>query len=181
MNSSREETLLVLRAQTGDREALELLLRRIYAPLRGYLRGMLEPSIAEDALQDTSFQIYRKLRWLREPTVFRSWAFRIASRIAFAHLARERRWRASDRDPEILNSIQDPVSLHWDYMSRARFTALLGQVTPACRAVLLLHYEEDLSLQEVAAILSIPLGTVKSRLQYGINILRKHLKENETT
>ncbi len=55
------------------------------------------------------------------------------------------------------------------------FLALLDCVSPASRAVLLLHYQHDLSLEETAAILEIPIGTAKSRLHYGVSTLRKHL------
>lgn len=47
-------------------------------------------------------------------------------------------------------------------------------VTPACRAVLLLHFEEEMTLQELAAVLELPLGTVKSRLAYGLAAIRRH-------
>ena len=66
-----------------------------------------------------------------------------------------------------------------DLVSEDRFTQLIGQVTPASRAVLLLHYQQDLTMDEVAAVLGIPLGTAKSRLQYGLTTLRKYLKENQ--
>ena len=49
-------------------------------------------------------------------------------------------------------------------------------ISPTSRAVLILHFEEELSLPEVAAILDIPVGTAKSRLGYGLSSIRKHLK-----
>ena len=57
----------------------------------------------------------------------------------------------------------------------AAFLSLLDYVSPASRAVLLLHYLHDLSLEDTAAILDIPVGTAKSRLHYGVATLRKHL------
>jgi DNA-directed RNA polymerase specialized sigma24 family protein len=48
-------------------------------------------------------------------------------------------------------------------------------VSPASRAVLILHFQEELSLPDVAAILEIPLGTAKSRLAYGLRLIRNHL------
>ncbi len=55
------------------------------------------------------------------------------------------------------------------------FLTLLDHVSPASRAVLLLHYQHDLTLEESAAILEIPIGTAKSRLHYGVTTLRKYL------
>jgi RNA polymerase sigma-70 factor, ECF subfamily len=55
----------------------------------------------------------------------------------------------------------------------------LISVSPASRAVLALHFQEELPLKEVAAILEIPLGTVKSRLAYGLSAIRKQLRTNK--
>ena len=59
------------------------------------------------------------------------------------------------------------------------FLELAGQASPASRAVLLLHYQQHLSIEEAAAILDIPLGTAKSRLSYGIAAIRKYVKEKQ--
>jgi RNA polymerase sigma-70 factor (ECF subfamily) len=167
-----DQTLLVLLAQTGDRAALEQLLRDSYGPLRRYITRLAGSDLADDILQEASLQIFRKLPFLREPAVFRPWTFRIASRIAFAHLKRARRWQPLDEAPA-----EQLTTLHPNLGEPAdeAFLALLDRVSPASRAVLLLHYQHDLSLEESAAILEIPIGTAKSRLHYGVTTLRKHL------
>ena len=165
-------TLLVLLAQSGDRAALEQLLREAYAPLRRYIARLAGTALADDILQETSLQIFRKLPFLREPAVFRPWTFRIASRIAFSHLKRARRWQPLDDAPP--ESLILPSPALGEPPDDALMT-LLDRVSPASRAVLLLHYQHDLSLEESAAILEIPIGTVKSRLHYGVATLRKHL------
>jgi RNA polymerase sigma-70 factor (ECF subfamily) len=161
-----------LLAQTGDRAALEQLLREIHAPLRRYITRLAGVALADDVLQETSLQIFRKLPFLREPAVFRPWALRIASRIAFSHLKRARRWLPlDDISLEPLTTLDSNLG----ELPDAAFFALLDLVSPASRAVLLLHYQHDLSLEESAAILEIPIGTAKSRLHYGVATLRKHL------
>jgi len=167
-----DQTLLVLLAQAGDRTALEQLLRDAHAPLRRYITHLAGSDLADDILQETSLQIFRKLPFLREPAVFRPWTFRIASRIAFSHLKRARRWQALDDTPSEHLTIVDP-SL--GEPPDEGFLTLLDQVSPASRAVLLLRYLHDLSLEETAAILEIPIGTAKSRLHYGVTTLRKYL------
>ena len=166
-----DQTMLVLLAQTGDRAALENLLRSTHAPLRRYITRLAGAELADDILQEASLQIFRKLPFLREPAVFRPWTLRIASRIAFAHLKRARRWQPiEDAPPEPVlptPNLGEPPD--------AAFLALLDLVSPASRAVLLLHYQHDLSLEETAAVLDIPVGTAKSRLGYGVATLRKHL------
>src|ERR1700722_1606984 len=167
-----EQTLLVLLAQTGDRTALEQLLRDAYAPLRRYITRLVGAALADDILQETSLQIFRKLPFLREPAVFRPWTFRIASRIAFSHLKRARRWQPlDDVPPEHLTTLNSSLGEPPD----EGFLTLIDNVSPASRAVLLLHYQHGLSLEESAAILEIPIGTAKSRLHYGVSTLRKHL------
>jgi RNA polymerase sigma-70 factor (ECF subfamily) len=167
-----DQTLLVLLAQAGDRAALEQILHDIYAPLRRYICGLVGAGLAEDILQETALQIFRKLPFLREPAVFRAWTFRIASRIAFSQLKRARRWEPLDFIPA------EPLMTHnfnFGESTDQGFLALLDRVSPASRAVLLLHYQHDLSLEEAAAILEIPIGTAKSRLHYGVSTLRKYL------
>jgi RNA polymerase sigma-70 factor (ECF subfamily) len=167
-----DQTLLVLLAQAGDRTALEQLLRSAYTSLRRYITHLAGDSLVDDILQETSLQIFRKLRFLREPAVFRPWTFRIASRVAFAHLKHARRWEPLDDAPPERLATFDP-SLG-EPPGEAFFT-LLGHVSPASRAVLLLRYQHDLTLEESAAILEIPIGTAKSRFHYGITTLRKLL------
>lgn len=167
-----DQTLLVLLAQSGDRAALERLLHQSYTPLRRYITGLAGAALAEDILQETSIQIFRKLPFLREPAVFRPWTFRIASRIAFAHLKHARRWRPLDDAPPDHFSTADP---NLGEPPDEGFLLLLENVSPASRAVLLLRYQHDLTLEEIAAILEIPTGTAKSRLHYGVTALRKLL------
>ena len=167
-----DQTLLVLLAQAGDRASLEQLLRDIHAPLRRYISGLVGPDFADDVLQETALQIFRKLRFLREPAVFRPWTYRIASRIAFSQLKRARRWEPLDAAPhEELAALNSNLG----ELPDEAFLTLLDLVSPASRAVLLLRYQHDLSLEETAAVLEIPIGTAKSRLHYGVSTLRKHL------
>jgi len=164
--------MLVLLAQSGDRAALEELLRAAYRPLRRYITHLAGADFADDILQETSLQIFRKLPHLREPSVFRPWTFRIASRIAFAQMKGARRWQPlEEAPPEQLTTFEERLGEPPD----EAFFALIERVSPASRAVLLLRYQEDLSVEETAAILEIPVGTAKSRLHYGVTTLRNYL------
>src|SRR5262249_46466311 len=92
MTGEREEAWRVLRAQSGDRAALDALLRSVQESLFRYVRSLVtDHALAEDVLQEAFVRIYRKLTWLHQPELFRPWAFRIASRLAFQRLRRERR------------------------------------------------------------------------------------------
>jgi DNA-directed RNA polymerase specialized sigma24 family protein len=83
--SANQQGLWVLRAQCGDREALELLLRDVQPALRRYLCGIVGTSDADDVLQEVLVLIYRKLSGLRTPEAFQGWAFRIATHCGFHH------------------------------------------------------------------------------------------------
>jgi len=173
MGTSKQEALWVLRAQYGDRDALELLLRSIQPSLHGYLRGVVGDTQSDDVLQDVLIAVARKLVWLEQPELLRPWAFRIASRAAFKHLKRERRWQG---DASGLEDVAAPDPPPIDELLRD--LATMDGISPASRAVLVLHFQEEMTLPAIAAILEVPLGTVKSRLAYGLTAIRKQLGHN---
>ena len=173
MEISKQEIFLVLRAQAGDREALDELLQLVQEPLYRYIaRLVTSRALAEDILQEVFILMYRKLRWLRDPELFRPWAYRIATREAFKHLKRERRWTDSSVDESALEELPAPVR---DNLTPELVAHLVEQVSPASRAVIVLHYLHEMQLDEVADVLGVALGTVKSRLAYGLASLRKQL------
>jgi RNA polymerase sigma-70 factor (ECF subfamily) len=176
------ESWWVLRAQSGDADALNELLKVVQAPLYRYILSMVrEEQLAEDILQEVFLRIYRKLGYLREPEVFRSWAYQIATRETFRHLRRERQWAEQVRDEAALKMIPAPPARE-EFAPElvAQLPALVARVSPASRAVLVLYYLHEMSLGEVAAVLGIPLGTVKSRLSYGLESLRRHSHRQPT-
>ncbi|HEX4002616.1 MAG TPA: sigma-70 family RNA polymerase sigma factor [Candidatus Acidoferrales bacterium] len=173
MATSKQEAQWVLRAQCGDREALELLLRSVQPQLRRYLQRLVGASSADDVLQESLILVSRKLRWLDAPEAFHPWAYRVASRVAFRHLKKEKRWSERVRDEVVLDDLPASQAI----VPPELLPELLNSdaLSPASRAVLVLHFQEEVSLPAVAAILEIPLGTVKSRLAYGLAALRKKL------
>jgi RNA polymerase sigma-70 factor (ECF subfamily) len=172
VRTTTQEALWVLRAQSGDRDALELLLGSIQPPLHRYVRGLVGAFHADDVLQDTLILIARKLAWLHRAELFRAWAFRIASRLAFKHLKKERRRPEDAVDDSELRQFPAAEIPPDDRLKDLLTTDV---ISPASRAVLMLHFAEQLPMEEVAAILEIPIGTAKSRLAYGLATIRKHL------
>lgn len=171
---ARSELMLVLLAQQGDRDALDSLLASVQPRLFRYVRGILgnDSPAAEDVLQEALLRIARKLGWLTEPRAFDAWSYRIASNEANRALKRSRRLgRLEDLDDA--PPLPEPMVPRLD---AAELDAMIGALSPASRAVVLLHYQEERPLEEIAAILSIPLGTVKSRLAYGLKSLRERAK-----
>jgi len=166
----------VLQAQSGNRQALDELFRSVQEPLFRYIVTVVnDRNHAEDVLQEVFIRIYRKLRWLREPKAFRAWSYQIATREAFRYLKRERLWTDQVRDEGVLNVMPAAEPVFSPELIQ-QLPELVGDLSPASRAVIVLYYLHELSLVETAAVLDIPIGTVKSRLAYGLESLRRRLE-----
>jgi RNA polymerase sigma-70 factor (ECF subfamily) len=175
MRSTEQEAGWVIQAQCGDRDAMERVLRSVQMPLRRYVLRLVGPTTADDVLQEVLILIARKLTWLVEPRLFRPWAYRIASRTAFAHLRKEKQRRQYETDDEVVEALAVPVPRPSGDQLRELLDS--ASVSPASRAVLMLHFQEEMPLADVAAVLELPLGTVKSRLAYGLAALRRHVAD----
>lgn len=166
---------LAARAQLGDRTAVEELLRRLQGPLYEHIGGIVrDGDLASDVLQDTLLLFCRRLNTVREVQWVRAWAYRIATREAIRALRRERRrgeespleaWPHLPADAP-REEVADPELL-------AELPRRLDALSPGAQVVLRLHYLQGLTQAEVAEALEIPLGTVKSRLAYGLSALRR--------
>ncbi|HEV3214345.1 MAG TPA: sigma-70 family RNA polymerase sigma factor [Vicinamibacterales bacterium] len=170
---SKQEMQWVLRAQCHDREALGDLLRSVQPSLRGYLSAVAGQTDADDLQQDVLILVVRRLGSLEDPALFRPWLFRIASREAFRHVKKRRLWQGRHEDDAQLENF--PAQETPPSGDLLRTLLATETISPTSRAVLILHFQEELPLHEVAAILEIPLGTAKSRLAYGLRSIRKHL------
>jgi RNA polymerase sigma-70 factor (ECF subfamily) len=170
------ESLLVVRAQFGDIEAMDSLLRDVQEPLfRHILYIVGDADSAEDLLQDTLLTVSRKLGALRDPNWFRPWAFRIATRASFRAVRRER--RRLFEDVSAIEVAVERAEPRFEPELVAMLPALLVDLPPSSGAVLKLYYMDSMTLHEVAEVLDIPVGTVKSRLSYGLKALRKLMPE----
>ena len=155
---------LVVRAQGGDREAYAQVARlssdRLYALA---LRMMRDADAASDALQAALVHIWRELPSLRDPDRFDAWSYRITLRCCQSDRRRNRRTVVSldslPVDPAV-GDAQLSVAMR-DELERA-----FRSLTDDQRAVLVLLYYRDMTVEDIAATLGIAEGTVKSRL-YG--------------
>lgn len=167
--------VLVGRAQLGDRAALEAILTAVRAPLFAHIRGILgDGDMAEDVLQETLLTICRKLGTVREPQWFRAWAYRVATREAVRQGRRERFWINAERE-----ELERVVATDPDELFEPELLELLRKELPklpvASQLVLRMHYLDELTYVEIAEALEIPVGTVKSRVAYGLASLRQRV------
>ena len=173
------DALLVARAQGGDRAALDRLLRQLQAPLFAHVRAIVrDDDLAADVLQETLFTIARRLPSLRDPRWARAWAYRVATREAVRRARLERRWTASlHEDPAALpDAAPEAAEPSFDPELVARLPALLDRLSPASLVVVRLHYLDELTYAEIAEALDLAVGTVKSRLAYGLAALRRAME-----
>ncbi|HEX8451407.1 MAG TPA: RNA polymerase sigma factor [Longimicrobium sp.] len=165
---------LAARAQLGDRAALDGLLRMLQDPLYQHIRGIVgDDDAAADVLQDTLLIICRRLGTVRELEWVRAWAYRVATREAVrsARSARAHLHDPLDSLPELPASEPDEPAADPEIL--AELPARLAALPPAARVVLRMRYQQELTQPEIAEALEIPLGTVKSRISYGLATLRR--------
>jgi RNA polymerase sigma factor (sigma-70 family) len=129
---------------------------------------------AEDAVQHTLVTAWRELPGLRDPERFEAWLYRILVRACTAEARRAGRWRTSVRNVS-LDGPHDSAGLG-RVVDRDELERAFHRLTPEQRAVIVLRYWRDLTQEEIAATLDIPVGTVKSRLHHATAALRAALE-----
>jgi RNA polymerase sigma-70 factor (ECF subfamily) len=172
------DTDLVKRAQHGDREAYGQIavavVTRFLAIARRILRDL---DLAEDATQQALVAIWRDLPQLRDPAHFDAWSYRLLVRACYAEGRAERRWSPSLR---LLSEDAPAAANELDaVIDRDQLELAIRRLSVDHRAVLVLHYFEDLPPNRVAQILEIPVGTVYSRLHYAMRAMRAALDADD--
>jgi RNA polymerase sigma-70 factor (ECF subfamily) len=142
-----------------------------------------------DVVQEVFLKVFRKVNGFRQESSLKTWIYRIAVNEARNH----QRWfmRHRGREVELEPALKDragvqdwapdpgrnPYEIALDHETEALIESALGRVSPNYRAALVLREVEGLSYEEIADILRISLGTVKSRILRGRESLRKRLTE----
>ncbi len=180
MDKAREraiDALLVIRCQAGSRESFDLLIRRWQRRLWRYARRLTgRNDAAWDVTQETWIVVLRQIRKLSDPAWFAAWAYRIVRNKSADHCRRASRQRnLADALTERLRANNDPPREGpGDAVADA-----LRRLPPDRQELLTLRYGQDLNIIEIAVVLGIPAGTVKSRLHHAREQLRKILKGDE--
>jgi RNA polymerase sigma-70 factor (ECF subfamily) len=170
---------LVLRCQEGDAAAFERLVVRWQERLwRHAWRLLGNEEAAWDALQETWIAISRDLVRLRDPAAFRTWAYQIGSNKCRDWIRRERRRRRADEaySGQVREAEQESCDAEG---AQASLKEALARLPGRDRAILALRYQERFDTAQIAEILRIPAGTVKSRLYHARQRLRTFLEETD--
>ena len=164
------EPSLVERAQRGDTEAFGILAfelsDRLFAVAHRILRDF---DSAGDVLQVTLLRIWRDLPSLRDPDLIEGWSYRILVRVCHDQLRKQRR-RAPALQLLTTDGVQaDPAVA---IANREQLDRAFRTLSTEQRAAIVLHYYRDLTIPEIADVLRVPVGTVRSRLHYAKRALR---------
>jgi len=170
-----DEMTLIALAKKGNTDALSELFRSHYAMLRGYLiKISLRPDLADDLAQDTMIRAMQKIH-LYEPgkSSWSTWLITIASRLYLDHLRKNR------RDQKLLEDEQSLRGLRWQAQASNEewheLLDVLGRLKPDIRMPIIMKHYYGFSQEEIAAMLDVPVGTVKSRIHNGIDRIRKEM------
>ena len=166
-----EEDLLVIAAQGGNQKAFQLLFNRYQkALLRFAYKICGDTELANDATQDAWIKTAKEIRKIQDPRVFKSWIYRLV------------RWRCLDqmRQQGVRNKYFESIE-DIDYVDKIEnvvdqseeLSAAIERMPPMEKQMIHLFYLDELKVAEIASVLDIPTGTVKSRL----NRARKLLKQ----
>jgi RNA polymerase sigma-70 factor, ECF subfamily len=162
---SDADARLVARIRAGDDDAFETLVGQYQAPLFRYLRGFVgDAEHARDLVQETFLRAYKSLGSLEDPSLLRSWLYRIAHNQACSAL---RRRRLISWLPLLPAHRDDRPAPDRSAIEAARVEEALRRIPRDQRAPLLLHLVAGFSYAEIAGLLSVTEGTVRMRISRG--------------
>jgi RNA polymerase sigma-70 factor (ECF subfamily) len=177
--SSREiyDELLVMRCRKRDLAAWDELVRRWNDRLLYYLRRLIDhEQDALNALQEVWLQAFRAIVTLRHGDRFAPWLYAIARHSAMNHFRRSYARREEPAGETIAKEVDDVSDEQLRFENAELVHFGLGKLALAEREVLTLYFLEDLTTNEIAVLLEIPVGTVKSRLFKARSDLRRVLE-----
>jgi RNA polymerase sigma-70 factor (ECF subfamily) len=159
---------LMVQLQAGSESALETLVERWRAPLFGFLVRRSPPADADDLFQETWLRVVRARRRFDPRRRFSTWLFQIANNLC---RDRFRRGGVAARARAVLAEAPAPGAP--DPSLRIDLARRLAALPERLREVLVLRYYRDLGESEIAELLGVPAGTVKSRLHAALRALRE--------
>ncbi|MGF1588348.1 MAG: sigma-70 family RNA polymerase sigma factor [Pleurocapsa sp.] len=181
------EQELIWLCQQGDRDCFRLLYQRYQQRVRSTLYQLCGSSLLDDLVQEVFLKAWKGLPKLKTPKYFSTWLYRISWNVATDQrrkLAKvqektdldAKTWEKERLTQSILSDVQDtPDLMHLHYQDIVQKG--LNNLSFDHRAVLVLHDLEDIPQKQVAEILDIPVGTVKSRLFHARNLFKKFLEQ----
>jgi len=188
MTSCTDEQLMTSLVEQGDLNAFEELLNRYEKPLFNYiLKYISDFQMAQDLFQETFYLIFKNRKSFNSDLRFSTWAYRIATNVCIDELRKKRRelevpleenklahessLQFTDRgvNPNPFDSSLEERLIKKDLEEKIK--DLVNSLPEKLKAVFILSEYQELPCREIAKILEIPVGTVKSRLHHGFKRL----------
>jgi RNA polymerase sigma-70 factor (ECF subfamily) len=191
-----EEASIVAELKAGSEEAFAWLIAQYSQPVYSLVYRILDdPSDAADTTQEVFIKVFRGIRRFNADSSLKTWIYRIALHEAsnqrrwwFRHKSRETSIEPGQDDRDERNSLalkdrlvddsKSPLQNVYDEELRARVELELKSVAEPYRTAVILRDIEDLSYEQIAEVMEVSLGTVKSRLVRGRDALRKRLERH---
>jgi RNA polymerase sigma-70 factor, ECF subfamily len=190
LSAHSEDRVLAGKLCAGDEAAYETLIHRFEQPVFSLVVRLLDhPADADDVVQDVFLKVFRNIASFRGESSLKTWVYRIAvnearnhQRWSSRHCRQEVALGADPGEPHgpedwLPDPGQSPFEVTLDHERHVLVEEALARVNPNFRAALVLREIEGFSYEEIAEILQISLGTVKSRILRGRDALRKQLME----
>ena len=190
MFDKHEDLKVIKRCKRGEEAAFAELLGRYRGAIYGLCFRMTRKSEdARDLAQEVFIKVFSLLDRYDESYAFSSWIFRIATNHCIDHLRRNRMRFLSidgqtDKDGEEMEmQLPDKGPSPDRVLERSeamvRLEEVVADLPPHYRSIILLRHDQDMSYEEIATVLDLPLGTVKARIHRARNLITKMLAERE--
>jgi len=188
-SAARSDARLASALRQGSQEAYETLVARFQQPVYNLVyRLMADPGDSYDVVQEVFLKVFRNIGTFRSQSSLKTWIYRIAVNEVHNY----RRWLFRHRRQEVVleddneggknfgDTVPDRGRSPYDYAlngeKRVLIEDALARINPIFRAAVVLRDMEDLSYEEIADVLDISLGTVKSRITRGREAMRRQLE-----
>ena len=185
--TGNEDADLVRRCLSGDQRACRDLVRRYERPVYSVLMRVVRRSEdAEDLVQETFVKVFKALDRYDPERPFAAWIFTIASRLAIDHFRRRRIQTVSlsysdpgsseERTMDVEDTGLKPDEITSNAEEELQTSAIIDSLPEHYRIVVLLRHQQDLSYEEIAQALNLPLGTVKARIHRARALLKDRIQ-----
>ena len=186
------EQSLVMRCREGDLGAFDILYRKYSIPLVGFLDRMIhDTGLAEDMFQETFIRVLENIERYNPAYRFSTWIYKIATNLCINELKRRKRETFIPASHQAANggvcegstenriASEDGTPLeHLEFKETREFIqSLLDMLPDKCRVSFLLRFYYDMTYDDIAYIEDCAVGTIKSRVHYGLQHIRKMIRE----
>ena len=188
--SQNTDEELAQKCKKLDEYAFQELTHRYIRPIFNFVRRYAQAEdVAEDMAQDTFFKVWKNIHQYKKGMKFRPWLYTIARNTALDYIKKKKAISFSeldndDNDMTFADSLEDQGQLQSDLFDNAAMAATLTKTVQALhpdhQTVITLHYQEELTFDEIAKVMKRPMNTVKSWHRRALIQLRELLKNDKS-